>query len=145
MTKVFVDNDEIFRHTARMKRNPVRPTRFELSILRVLWDQGPLSVRDIQGALSKSKPAGYTTVLKMVQIMTEKGLVDRDETVRPQLYRASLSQDQTQRGLLDDLIERAYGGSVRSLVLHALSTRKTSQQDLQAIEELLNRAEERRK
>ena len=145
MTKVFVDFDEGFRHNPAMTRKELRPTRFELEILRILWEQGPLSVRDIQATLSKTREAGYTTVLKMVQIMMEKGLVDRDESVRPQLYRARMSQDQTQRGMLHDLIERAYGGSVKSLVLHALSTRKTSQQDLKAIEELLNRMEAQKK
>ncbi|HEY3927285.1 MAG TPA: BlaI/MecI/CopY family transcriptional regulator [Candidatus Koribacter sp.] len=128
-----------------MRENGIRPTRFELAILRVLWDRGPLSVRDIQGTLNQSKETGYTTVLKMVQLMTGKGLLARDETVRPQLYRARLPQEQTQRGLLRDFIERAYGGSVRSLVLHALSTRKTSRQDLKAIEELLNSVEEQEK
>jgi predicted transcriptional regulator len=81
----------------------------------------------------------------MVQLMMGKGLLARDESVRPQLYRSRMAQEQTQRGLLQDFIERAYGGSVKSLVLHALSTRKTSQQDLKAIQELLNRVEERKK
>jgi BlaI family penicillinase repressor len=131
-----------------VKVNPVRPTKFELAILRVLWERGPLSVRDIQGLLNEADPSketGYTTVLKMVQIMTGKSLLVRDESVRPQLYRARAAQEQTQRGLLQDFIERAYGGSVKSLVLQALSTRKTSQQDLRAIEELLDRVEDREK
>lgn len=105
-------------------------------------------MRDIQGLLNEADPSketGYTTVLKMVQLMTGKGLLARDESVRPQLYRARMAQEQTQRGLLQDFLERAYGGSVRSLVLHALSTRKTSRQDLEAIEELLNRVEDREK
>ena len=148
MTKNFVDYDEVFRQTGTVKANAVRPTKFELAILRVLWERGPLSVRDIQGLLNEgdpSKETGYTTVLKMVQLMTGKGLLARDESVRPQLYRARMAQEQTQRGLLQDFIERAYGGSVRSLVLHALSTRKTSQLELKAIEELLNRVEDQKK
>ena len=104
----------------------IRPTKLELTILRVLWDQGPRSVRDILNILNESKPTGYTTVLKMLQIMTDKGLVERDETVRPQIYRARRSQEQTQRQLLTDLVQRAYGGSVKSLVMHALATRKSS-------------------
>jgi predicted transcriptional regulator len=131
-----------------VKAKATRPTRFELAILSVLWERGPLSVRDIQAALNAadpSKESGYTTVLKMVQLMTDKGLLTRDESVRPQLYRARMAQEQTQRGLLHDFIERAYGGSVKSLVMHALSTRKTSQQDLKAIEELLNRVEDEEK
>ena len=119
----------------------IRPTKLELSILRVLWESGPRSVRDIQTILSESKPTGYTTVLKMLQIMTEKGLVERDETVRPQIYRARYSQDRTQKQLLRDFIQRAYGGSVKALVMHALATRKSSAKDLEAIEKLLDRFE----
>jgi predicted transcriptional regulator len=124
-----------------MATNDVRPTKLELSILRVLWDAGPRSVREIQAVLNQSKPTGYTTVLKMLQIMTEKGLVERDETVRPQIYRPQYSQERTQRQLLRDFIQRAYGGSVKSLVMHALATKKSSPQDLDAIEKLLARFE----
>jgi len=124
-----------------MATNDVRPTKLELSILRVLWDAGPRSVREIQAVLNESKPTGYTTVLKMLQIMTEKGLVERDETVRPQIYRPQYSQERTQRQLLRDFIQRAYGGSVKSLVMHALATKKSSPQDLDAIEKLLARFE----
>ena len=124
-----------------MTTAPIRPTKLELSILRVLWASGPRSVRDIQTILSESKPTGYTTVLKMLQIMTEKGLVERDETVRPQIYRARYSQDRTQKQLLRDFIQRAYGGSVKALVMHALATRKSSSKDLEAIEKLLDRFE----
>ena len=134
MTKIFVN-------TAVMATNDVRPTKLELSILRVLWDAGPRSVREIQAVLNESKPTGYTTVLKMLQIMTEKGLVERDETVRPQIYRARYSQDRTQKQLLRDFIQRAYGGSVKALVMHALATRKSSAKDLEAIEKLLDRFE----
>jgi len=124
-----------------MATNDVRPTKLELSILRVLWDAGPRSVREIHAVLNESKPTGYTTVLKMLQIMTEKGLVERDETVRPQIYRPQYSQERTQRQLLRDFIQRAYGGSVKSLVMHALATKKSSPQDLDAIEKLLARFE----
>ncbi|MEO8258615.1 MAG: BlaI/MecI/CopY family transcriptional regulator [Acidobacteriota bacterium] len=124
-----------------MTTEQIRPTRLELSILRVLWASGPRSVREIQTILSEARPTGYTTVLKMVQIMTEKGLVERDETVRPQLYRARYSQDRTQKQLLRDFIHRAYGGSVKALVMHALATRKSSAKDLEAIEKLLDRFE----
>jgi BlaI family transcriptional regulator, penicillinase repressor len=124
-----------------MARRGIRPTKLELTILRVLWDAGPLSVGDIRKILNASKPTGYTTVLKMLQIMTEKGLVERDESVRPQIYRPRSSQDRTQRLLLRDLIARAYGGSVRALVMHALATPKSSARDLEAIEKLLARFE----
>jgi BlaI family penicillinase repressor len=124
-----------------MATRDVRPTKLELTILRVLWDAGPRSVREIHAVLNQSKPTGYTTVLKMLQIMTEKGLVERDETVRPQIYRPQYSQERTQRQLLRDFIQRAYGGSVKSLVMHALATRKSSPEDLEAIEKLLERLE----
>ena len=118
-----------------------RPTEAELSILGVLWEGGPRSVRDIQRILNESRPTGYTTVLKLMQIMTEKGLVERDESQRPQIYRARYSQEQTQRQLLRDLLDRAFGGSVKDLVLQALATKRSSAEELEAIEELLDRFE----
>jgi predicted transcriptional regulator len=124
-----------------MAAKPHRPTKLELTILRVLWEKGPGSVREIQARLSESRETGYTTALKMLQIMTEKGLVDRDESVRPQIYRAKFSQEKTQKQLLQDLIQRAFGGSVKALVMQAVSTRKSSPEDLEAIEKLLDRFE----
>ena len=103
MTKDFVNN-----WTMTSKRR--RPTEAELGILRVLWEGGPRSVRDIQRILNESRPTGYTTVLKLMQIMTDKGLVERDESQRPQIYRSRYSQEQTQRQLLRDLLDRAFGG-----------------------------------
>jgi predicted transcriptional regulator len=118
-----------------------RPTEAELAILNVLWDEGPLSVRALQRILDRGKPTGYTTVLKLVQIMTTKGLVTRDDSVRPQIYRAAQTRAQTQRRLLRDLVSRAFGGSVRALVLQALSTTKTTAAELREIEALLDRYE----
>jgi BlaI family transcriptional regulator, penicillinase repressor len=118
-----------------------RPTEAELGILRVLWEGGPRSVRDIQRILNESRPTGYTTVLKLMQIMTEKGLVERDESQRPQIYRSRYSQEQTQRQLLRDLLDRAFGGSVKELVLQALATKRSSPEELEAIEKLLDRFE----
>src|SRR5688500_10290713 len=127
LTKVFVDNDERFRQKSLFMANKQhRPTKLELDILRVLWQRGPGSVRDIQAVLNETKATGYTTALKMLQIMTEKGLVSRDETLRPQIYRAKYSQQQTQRQLLRDLMQRAFGGSVKALVMQALATTKSS-------------------
>ena len=134
MTKYFVI-------VAAMPTSQHRPTKLELKILRALWDKGPGSVREVQARLNESKETGYTTVLKMLQIMTEKGLVERDESVRPQIYRAKFSQEQTQRQLLKDLVQRAFGGSVKALVMQALATKKSSPEDLQAIEKLLDRLE----
>jgi BlaI family transcriptional regulator, penicillinase repressor len=119
----------------------LHPTKAELAILRVLWTEGPLSVRDVQAILDRSKPTGYTTVLKTMQIMADKGLVDRDDTVRPQIYRARHSEDRTQKQLLTDLIQRVYGGSVKALVLHAIGTQKPSVEDLEKITKLLDRFE----
>jgi predicted transcriptional regulator len=124
-----------------MATKQIRPTKLELSILKVLWEAGPRSVREIQGILNESKPTGYTTVLKMLQIMTEKGLVERDETVRPQIYRAKYSREHTQRHLVSDLLQRAFGGSVKALVMQALATKKSSAKDLDEIEKLLDRIE----
>ena len=134
MTKVFVI-------VLGMATKRPGPTKAELQILRVLWSAGPLSVRDVQQVLTKSKPTGYTTVLKTMQIMTDKGLVERDDAVRPQIYRARYSQTRTQKQLLADLIDRAYGGSVKAVVLHAIGTRNPSPEDVEAIEKLLDRFE----
>lgn len=124
-----------------MPIKPPRPTEAELGILRALWQLGSCSVRDIHRSLNEIKPTGYTTVLKTVQIMTDKGLVDRDETVRPQIYRPRYSQEHTQRQLLRDLVQRAFGGSVRTLVMQALATKKSTPEQLDAIEKLLDRFE----
>jgi BlaI family transcriptional regulator, penicillinase repressor len=118
-----------------------RPTEGELAILRVLWESGPQSVREIQKVLNQSRPTGYTTVLKLIQIMTEKGLVERDEKVRPQIYRARHSQEQTQRQLVRDLVDRAFGGSVRAMVLQALAMKKSSPAELDAVDKLLDQLE----
>ena len=134
MTKLFVNN-------GCMASKPRRPTEAELAILQVLWESGPLSVRDIQHILNQARPTGYTTVLKLLQIMTEKGLVARDESQRPQIYRARYSRQQTQRQLVSDLLQRAFGGSVKALVLQALSTRRSTPEELEAMERLLDRYE----
>lgn len=134
LTKHFVNNLPV----ASKQR---RPTEGELGILQVLWEGGPRTVRDIQKILNESRPTGYTTVLKLLQIMTGKGLVERDETCRPQIYRARYSQQQTQRQLVRDLLDRAFGGSVRAMVLQALATRKSSAKELEAMEKLLDRFE----
>jgi predicted transcriptional regulator len=116
-----------------------RPTDAELSILRVLWSQGPLSVRAVLKKLNEEKPTGYTTVLKLMQIMTEKDLVERDESCRPQIYRPRDPQTRTQRQMLRHMLDRVFGGSAREMVLQALSEKKTSARDLREIEKLLDR------
>jgi predicted transcriptional regulator len=126
------------------KRSLPRPTDAELVILRVLWEHAPMSVRQIQRTLDAQRPGtGYTTVLKLIQIMTQKGLVERDESVRPQLYRPRLRREETQKRLVKDLVERAFAGSAKELVMQLLSTRPASQEELAAIERLLNKVEAR--
>ena len=120
------------------KRVAPRPTDAELEILNVLWQRGPATVREVHEELSARKPTGYTTVLKMLQIMTEKGLVERDESQRAHLYRARLAQDETQRQLLNDLLARAFDGSASKLVMQALSGRETSAEELGEIRAMLD-------
>lgn len=124
-----------------MAAKPPRPTEGELSILRVLWGRGSGTVREVHETLNAVKPTGYTTVLKLMQIMAEKGLVMRDESVRPQVYRPRQSQEQTQRRLVDDLLQKAFGGSVRTMVLQALSHKQSTPQELKEIEKFLDRLE----
>ena len=118
-----------------------RPTDTELAILRVLWERGPSTVRQVHEILSRERPTAYTTALKMLQIMTEKGLVRRDESDRTHIYQAKLSQEQTQRQLVRDLLDRAFGGSSSKLVMQALATRRASSEELTEIRKLI---EERR-
>ena len=124
-----------------VEHHPRRPTDAELAILRVLWSRGASTVRDVYDQLNRNATTGYTTVLKLLQIMTEKGLVVRDETQRAHIYEARYSEQKTQRQLLLDLADRAFGGSSAKLVLQALSGRKTSAEELSAIRELLDRLE----
>src|SRR5262245_11040470 len=112
-----------------------KPTDAELSILRVLWDRGPSTVREVAEVLGRE--AGYTTVLKLLQIMMEKKLVLRDESERTHVYRAAYSEDQTQRHLVSDLISRAFEGSAAKLVLQALASGNTSPEELEEIRKLL--------
>jgi len=122
-------------------RQPPRPTDAELAILGVLWQRGPSTVRDVHEELNRDGTTGYTTILKLLQIMTEKGLVVRDETQRAHIYEPRYSEQKTQRQLLGDLADRAFGGSAAKLVMQALSGRKATAEELGAIRELLERLE----
>jgi predicted transcriptional regulator len=122
-----------------------RPTDAELAILRVLWERGPSTVRDVHDTLSETQESGYTTVLKMMQIMTDKGLVERDETNRAHVYHARATEQKTQRQLLSDLVDRAFGGSPVKLVMQALSGKKASADELAAIRTLLDEMEGQQK
>jgi len=118
-----------------------RPTDSELSILRVLWQLGPSTVRRVQEELLRSQPTGYTTVLKLMQIMTEKGLVTRDESERAHVYHPRYSEQNTQRQLVADLLDRAFDGNASQLVMQALSSKPTSAQEVTAIRRLLDSLE----
>jgi BlaI family transcriptional regulator, penicillinase repressor len=115
-----------------------RPTDAELAILRVLWERGPSTVREVHDALSSSQETGYTTVLKLLQIMTDKGIVVRDESQRAHVYASSESEQRTQRKLIGDLMDRAFGGSPTKLVMQALSASKATPAELTAIRNLLD-------
>jgi predicted transcriptional regulator len=115
-----------------------RPTDAELAILRVLWERGPSTVRQVHEILSRERPAAYTTSLKMLQIMTDKGLVRRDEADRTHIYHSRLTEEQTQRQLIRDLVDRAFGGSASKLVMQALATKRSSEEELGEIRRLLD-------
>ncbi|NMO20211.1 BlaI/MecI/CopY family transcriptional regulator [Pyxidicoccus fallax] len=120
-----------------------RPTDGELAILRVLWERGDSTVREVHEALNRNAPegTGYTTVLKLMQIMTEKGLVERDESQRAHVYRARATEQKTQRQLVTDLVDRAFGGSPARLAMQALSAKKTSPEELAELRRLLDTLE----
>lgn len=116
-----------------------RPTETELELLRILWEKEPATVRDIYDTLNQERPSGYTTVLKLLQIMTAKGLVVRDEANRAHVYRAAISQDAMQSKILRDLSMRLFSGSAAQLALHALAMEPASQNELDEIRELIER------
>jgi predicted transcriptional regulator len=118
-----------------------RPTDSELAILRVLWERGPSTVRDVFERLNRTKPTGYTTVLKLMQIMLDKGLVTRDESRHSHVYEARHSEQKTQKLLIRDLLERAFGGSAPRLIMGALSAKKVSPDELMQIRQLLDQLE----
>ena len=123
------------------KKSLPKPTEAELAILRVLWERGPSTVRDVQQALEAERGTGYTTALKLLQIMTDKGLVRRDDRQRTHVYEAVLPAEATQRQLVRDLLDRAFGGSARQLVMQALSAERASKADLAEIRKLLDELE----
>jgi len=118
-----------------------RPTDAELGILVVLWKRGPSTVREVQEQLNRARRTGYTTVLKFLQIMTEKGLVRRDESNRTHVYEAAVSEARTQGQLVSEILNKAFGGSAARLVAQALTTGKPSDEELREIRELLNKLE----
>ena len=115
-----------------------RPTDAELAVLRVLWERGPRTVRQVHEELGDHRPVGYTTTLKLMQIMADKGLVVRDESQRSHVYRPKTSEEGTQKQLVRDLLDRAFGGSARKLFVQALDAAKASPQEMAEIRKLLD-------
>ena len=127
-----------------MRKEPSkRPTAAELGILQVLWKNGPQTVRQVQGALGPE--TGYTTVLKLMQIMKEKGLLRRDTDDRTHVYFPALPEEQTKNGLVRDLLDRAFRGSAKDLIVQALSAKRTSREELAQIREMIEGIEKGRK
>jgi BlaI family transcriptional regulator, penicillinase repressor len=125
-----------------MKNKEVaRPTEAELAILQVLWEQGSSTVRQIQDILESERGTGYTTTLKLMQIMFEKGLLTRDESNRSHVYSAAVSRQKTQRRLVGDLVEQAFSGSAQQLVMQALSAQKSTPEELREIRKLIDELE----
>jgi predicted transcriptional regulator len=118
-------------------RSFLRPTDAELAILRVLWKYGPSTVRQVHEALADTRETGYTTTLKLMQIMADKDLVTRDESARTHIYAAAVNEELTQGQLVKDLVDRAFGGSAKALVLRALSAEGTSAEELREIRKLI--------
>ena len=127
-----------------MGRLRPRPTDSELAILTILWERGPSTVRQVHEALADERDTGYTTTLKLMQIMADKGLVTRNESARTHVYAAMASEEQTQRQLLKDLVDRAFGGSAAALVLQALNAEGASPAELREIRKLIDDYREKR-
>src|SRR2546425_11379126 len=118
-----------------------QPTEVEMQILRILWDLGPSPVRDIHRRLESAKGTSYSTTVKMLAVMLDKGLVTRDEEAQPHIYKASLTRDGAGKRLVRDLIDRVYNGSAHSLVLHAMSMQRATKEERDEIRRLLDRME----
>ncbi|MFT5052921.1 MAG: putative transcriptional regulator [Chlamydiales bacterium] len=123
-------------------KSPRKPTAAEFKILRAIWDRKSATVREVHELLSATQEIGFTTVLKLMQIMTEKGLLERDTDVRPQVFWAARPKKQTQKLLLRDLLDSAFSGSPSTLVLQALSMRKSTPDELREIRDLLDSLQE---
>jgi len=128
-----------------MTRSLLKPTASELEILRVLWTQGPSTVREVHESLSETKDLGYTTVLKLLQIMTTKGTVRRNETQRAHVYEAVLHAEQTKRQIAGDMLQRVFEGSASQLIMHALAGRKSSPEEITELRRMLDEYERTRR
>jgi len=123
------------------RRKSARPTDRELTILRILWDNGPSTVREVNEAMNEDENTGYTTTLKLMQIMTEKGLLLRDDSQFKHVYRPALTEEKAQKQLVGDLLDRAFSGSAEKLVMRALSAKKVSAKELASIRKMLDEFE----
>jgi predicted transcriptional regulator len=138
LTNFFVDGESLTKIFVNMARLPSPvPTEVELSILHVLWRNGPSTVRQVYNALKDERGTGYSTTLKMIQVMTDKKLLLKDDSQRPQVYRPSRREDQTKLQLVDDLIQRGFSGSAAKLVMSAVSSKRVGSDELKQIRELL--------
>jgi BlaI family penicillinase repressor len=124
-----------------VNRDTPRPTDAELEILQVLWERGACTVREVQESVSVDRTVGYTTILKLMQIMTDKGLVRRDESERAHVYEACLAQEQTQRQLVGNLLDKAFEGSAVELIMQALSAKRATTDELRRIRQMLDEFE----
>ena len=140
MFRIYLSYELIRIKRMEQKKLP-RPTEAELEILQVLWENGPSTVRFVNDELNKKKRVGYTTTLKFMQIMTEKGLVIRDEASRSHIYNASIDQEETQNLLLDKFLTNTFGGSAMKLVMQALGNHKTSGDELEEIKKMIKKLE----
>ncbi|MBN2180403.1 MAG: BlaI/MecI/CopY family transcriptional regulator [Sedimentisphaerales bacterium] len=120
------------------KQNNSRPTDRELTILRILWDNGPSTVREVNEAMNEDQDTGYTTTLKLMQIMTDKGLLRRDDSRFKHVYKPALTEEKAQKQLVGDLLEKAFSGSAEKLVMRALSAKKVSAKELSKIRKMLD-------
>jgi predicted transcriptional regulator len=128
-----------------MRSAPQKPTASELEILRVLWSRGPSTVREVHEALSETKSMGYTTVLKLLQIMTTKGTVRRNETQRAHVYEVCLPAEQTKRQIAGDMLQRVFEGSASQLMMHALAGGKASPEEISELRRMLDDYERTRR
>jgi len=116
----------------------IKPTESELEILQILWKKGTASVREVHEELLATKEAGYTTTLKLMQIMHEKGLVKRDDSIKTHIYQAAVSKEKTQKHLLNKMVDSLFGGSAGELVMQALGNHKASAEELEEIQKILD-------
>lgn len=127
------------------KKSHIKPTGAELEILKILWENGPGTVRFVNEKLNETKPVGYTTTLKIMQIMAEKGILNRNTDLRTHVYHSNVKEEDTQRQLLDKLLDTAFGGSAQKLVMQALGNHKSSKKELEEIKRFIEQLEKDQK